>query len=217
MKLFLRKIIASIIPKISWITWNGPRALINGGVFFELKESDWNYLENSLAKNYYIILTRNASHLSTYLVSLGNYVATGKFGYWGHALMNLEGDNPTIDHGFKLMEATRTGVHYSSFMEVFMCDSYALLKPKDVHPDDWTIIMDKLLQQPGKKYDDLFDLANDKQLSCVELVRLGLQSLPDYSIRFANLEKMIKENGNNLTPEMFYDCPDFEIVKEVKN
>jgi hypothetical protein len=38
---------------------------------------------------------------------------------------------------------------------------------------------------------------------------------PDYQENFANFEKMIKER-KNLTPQMFYDCPDFEVVYEVR-
>lgn len=216
MKIWFRKLGAWFLPKISWVTWNGAKAFINNGIFFSLTEDDWNYLEKTLAKNYYIILTRNSTHLSTYLVSLGNRITTGKWGYWGHALMNVEGDDPTIEE-FKLVEATGEGVHFSTFMQVFMCDSVALLKPKGITHDEWLHVMDKLLQQPGKKYDNLFDLANDQELSCVELVRTALQALPNYNTLFANLEEMIAESGNNLTPEMFYTCPDFDIVYEVRH
>ena len=209
----LRKFGGWFVPKISWITWNGLRALFNGGVFYRLNEEDWEFLRTALAKDHYIILTRNDSHFSTYLVSLGNVITTGKFSHWGHALMNTEGDNTIGNIGFKLMEATSSGVHCSTFQEVFRCDSVALLKPKNMTIEDWTAVFEKLLKQDGKKYDDLFDLADDQQLSCVELVRTALQSLPDYSIMFANLEEMIVKYGN-LTPEMYYTCTDFEVVWE---
>jgi hypothetical protein len=169
-----------------------------------------------LRNNYYVILTRNNSHLSTYFVAIGNKLATGKWGFWGHALMNMENDNdPNRDSGFKLMESTGVGVHYSSFYEVFQCDSVALLKPKNVTHEEWLEIMEKLLLQDGKKYDNLFDLVSDKEVSCVELVRTALQALPDYNEKFANLEAIIAKDGNNLTPDMFYNCPDFECVYEV--
>lgn len=212
----VRQFVAWFVPKISWISWNSFRSLFNHGIYFNLNEDDWEYLRKTLGKDYYIILTRNTSHLSTYFVSLGNFIATGKFGFWGHALMNMEGNPPVTDIGFKLMESTGVGVHYSTFQEVFKCDAVALLKPKGLTKTEWTAIMDRLLLQDGKKYDNLFDLSDDAQVSCVELVRAALQALPNYATMFAQLEKMIAENGNNLTPEMFYSCPDFEIVWEVR-
>jgi hypothetical protein len=212
----LRKFGAWFVPKISWITWNRLRALTNDGVYWSLEERDWEDLRIALGKDYYIILTRNEAHLSTYLVSLGNVFATGKFGFWSHALMNCEGDDPISDLGYRLMEATGVGVHYSSFQEVFRCDSVALLQPAGLTTMEWTAVMDRLLMQEGKQYDNLFDLANDSQVSCVELVRTALQALPNYSIMFASLEKMIAENGNNLTPEMLYTCPDFKIMWEIR-
>jgi len=213
----LRGFCSWIVPKISWVTWDTFRAVFNKGVFFELRGEDWDKIQTTLAKNYHIILTRNDSHLSTYLVSLGNKVATGKWGYFGHALMNLEGeDNPDPAHGFRLMEATRAGVHYSGFYEVFACDSVALLRPKGFSHDAWTAVMDKALAELGRPYDNDFDLTNDKSLSCVELVRAALQALPDYELKFSALEKMIKEHGDNLTPDMLYECPDLDIVFEIR-
>jgi hypothetical protein len=213
---FFRRVASWFVPKISWISWNALRALFNGGVYFSLTEEDWEYLRNALADDYYIILTRNSAHLSTYLVSIGNVFATGKWGFWGHALMNLENESPITDLGFKLMESTSVGVHYSSFQEVFRCDAVCLLKPKGLTKTEWTAIMDGLLLQNGKKYDNLFDLSDESQVSCVEMVREALQALPNYYEMFPNLEEMIVKNGNNLTPEMFYTCPDFEIVWEVR-
>jgi hypothetical protein len=206
---------SKIIPLISWIKWDPIKALFNDGKYWTLDDSDWAYLQYALSEQYYVILTRNDTHLSTYLVELGNLITTGKFGHWSHALMNLEGDDPKTKADFKLMEATGPGVHYSTFEEVFRCDSVALLKPAALTHAEWTEIMDRLLDQEGKEYDNLFDLANDSKLSCVELVRVALMALPDYAVKFAHLEKMIAEYGN-LTPEMFYECPDFEVVWEVR-
>ena len=38
---------------------------------------------------------------------------------------------------------------------------------------------------------------------------------PDYYTNFANFEKLIAER-KNLTPQMFYECPDFEVVFEIR-
>lgn len=212
----VRKFGAWFIPKISWITWDSLRALFNKGVYYSLNEQDWEYLRAALSKDYYIILTRNDSHFSTYLVQLGNLLTSRKLGHWSHALMNLEGDNPIIDANFRLVEATSKGVHYSTFLEVFRCDSVALLKPKNMTIEQYTAVMDKALTKVGTPYDNMFDLKSDSEVSCVELVRVALQELPDYNIKFSNLEKMIIDNDGNLTPEMFYHCPDFEVFWEVR-
>lgn len=171
-------------------------------------------IEKRLIPDYYIILTRRKNHLSTYFIMLSYILLKGKFGYYSHALMNLE-DEVTEEKDFRLIEATGTGVHYSSFNEVFDCHSVALLKPKNMSLEEWTEVMDKAKSQLGKEYDTLFDLKTDKELSCVELVRVALQALPDYETRFANFERMIKTR-NNLHPQMFYDCDDFEVVFEVR-
>jgi len=213
----LRNIVAWTVPKISWISWNSLKALFNGGVFFELQEKDWNKIESYLAKSHYIILTRNSSHLSTYFVALGHLLARGKWGFWGHALMNVEeDDDPNIDTGYRLVEATGKGVHYSSFYEVFTCDAVVLLKPKGVTDKEWFNVMQAAKKELGKPYDNLMDLLSDDNVNCVELIRIGLKALPNYEQRFANLEKIIAEEGLNLTPDMLYNCSDFEIVLEIR-
>lgn len=211
---FLKRIGAMFIELLAKIHWNPIRALFNNGIFWSLTEEDWNRLHDLLSKNYYIILTRNSAHMSTYLVSIGTLFNDKRWGHWGHALMNLEGDDPTKDD-FKLMEATGKGTHFSTFWEVFTCDSVALLKPKNLSADEWTAVMDKLLKQEGKEYDTLCDLANDQKVNCVEMCRTALRGEPNYETDFANFEAMIAKN-KNLTPESFYHCPDFEVVWEVR-
>jgi hypothetical protein len=168
-----------------------------------------------LTPNYYIILTHRKNHLSTFFVGFASWVVTGKWSYWAHALMNLE-DEVKSDSDFRLIEATGVGTHYSPFDLVFMVHGVVLLKPKHMSADAWTVVMDKANTELGKPYDSLFDLRNDKALSCVELVRTALMAEPDYDKNFANFEKMIKER-KNLTPQMFYDCPDFQVVYEVRH
>lgn len=176
-------------------------------------------LMGMLKPNYFIILTRHDGHLSAYAISFAHWVLTKfkNYGYYGHALMNLE-DEVKDPNDFRLVEATGIGVHYSTFDEAFdpQLSSFALLKPKSMSLDDWTLAMDKAKSEVGKPYDTLFDLKNDRALSCVELVRVALQATPNYETEFANFEKMIKE-CKNLDPHMFYECPDFEIVYEVRH
>jgi hypothetical protein len=174
-------------------------------------------VHDKLISNYYIIMTRHNGHLSTYAISLAHFLLTGRWGYYGHVLMNLE-DTVDNDDDFRLIEAIGTGVTYSPFNRVFdnQCSSVALLKPKSMSLEYWTTVLDRAKTELGKPYDTLFDLSNDRALSCVELVRVALQKEPNYATDFANFESMIVKS-KNLDPQMFYECPDFEIVYEFRH
>lgn len=210
MQSFLRKYfgwlinaIATLIGKINWKQTH------------PITELDKSTIMALLARNYYIIATRHSNHLSTYAISLAGFCATGKFSTYGHVCMNLEGDNPGVED-FRLVEAIGTGSKYSTFDEVFGdCDGVALLKPVAMSAEEWTAVLDKAKTEVGKPYDTLFDLADDTKVSCVELVRDALEGEPNYHQDFTNFEQMISKI-NNLTPQMFRDCPDFEVVYEVK-
>lgn len=200
-RLFIDKIV-KFVGKIHWT----PKNL--------LSDDELSLIKNLLKKDYYIILSRRNNHLSTYFIMLGNFLITGKFGYWGHALMNLE--NTIVDDSdFRLIEAISEGTVYTPFNKVFDVNGVVLLKPKSMSVDKWTILLDRARIDLGKPYDTLFDIKNDQQLSCVELVRDVLMAEPNYSIDFANFEAMI-QSSRNLTPQMIYDCGDFEIVLEIK-
>jgi hypothetical protein len=82
--------------------------------------------------------------------------------------------------------------------------------------EDWTLAIDKAKTETGKPYDTIFDLANDKALSCVEVIRVALQATPDYAENFAEFEKMIGKT-KQLDPQMFLECSDFEVVWEVRH
>jgi hypothetical protein len=170
---------------------------------------------NRLGQHYYILVSQNKNHLSLYLVSLGNFFLTGKWSFWGHVFMNLE-DGVSSDADFRFVEAVAEGVKYSTFEEVFACNAVALLKPKAMRLEEFTAVLDKAAAQyAGRPYDNLFDLASDSNLSCVELIRDILKQEPNYATDFANLEAMIAAK-KNLTPQMFYDCPDFELAFEMR-
>ena len=195
--------LANFIGSVSWTQ--------NHSITPEEKATIMRMLKN----DYYIIMTRHGNHLSTYGIALGNFFLTGKFGYYTHVLMNLE-DEANDPEDFRLVEAIGTGVRYATFDQVFgNPDAVALLKPANMSLENWTAALDKSKEQVGKPYDTLFDLSNDKALSCVELVRVAMQAVPGYSESFAEFEKMISKN-KNLTPQMFRDCTDFEIAYEVR-
>jgi hypothetical protein len=185
---------------------------------YSVTPSEIEQIKKMLAANYYIILTRHNHHLSTFFIDLAHFGLTKgkKWGFYAHALMNLEGDDPQTGDDFRLMEATGVGVHYSTLDAVFCCDSVALLKPKSMTIDKWTEVLDRLKQQEGKAYDTLFDLKDNSKESCVELVRTALMAEPNYAVDFANFERMISVAGN-LDPQMLYECPDFEVVYEVRH
>lgn len=209
------KVIKAVLTCAGNITWNWLHALFNDGLYYSLTKADHAELRKLLASNYYIILISRKAHLTTYLVGLASLVKDGKWSSWSHALMNVDNvTDPTSWDQFKLMEATSTGVHWSTFMEVFDCDAVCLLKPKNVTLDDWTEIIDGLTSQEGLPYDDLFELTDASHVSCVELVLNALKAMPTYREKLPSLEASIEKVGN-LTPQMFYDSDDFEIVLEL--
>lgn len=199
--------ISTLIGKVNWTVDSR----------YTLHQTEINEVRKLLKDNYYIILTRHPGHLSTYAISFAHIFLAGRYGYYGHAFLNVE-NNVKTDADYKFMEATGEGVHYSTFAEAFdsQTGSVALLKPKSMTIDEWTYVMDKARTDLGKPYDTLFDLANDNAMSCVELVRNALQGSPDYAIDFANFEAMIAKN-HNLDPQMFMECDDFEVVYEVRH
>lgn len=180
----------------------------------QLSTTDQQLVRERLRTGYYIIVTHRHNHLSTFFVGLGNFLLTGRWGRWSHALMNLE-DEVTTDADFRLIEATGEGTHFSPFDRVFDVDACALLKPRRMTAEDWTGLLDHAKTALGRPYDTLFNLASDHELSCVELVRWVLMNKPGYAEDFAAFEALIKKR-RNLTPSMFYECPDFEVVLELR-
>lgn len=179
----------------------------------ELRPSDIETIKRLLTEEYYIILTRRHNHLSTFMTAFANFFLTGRWGYWSHALMNME-DEVKSDADFRLVEAVGDGVTFTPFEKVFDVDAAVLLRPRGLSTADWTTVFESLNNDIGKPYDTLFDLKNDSALSCVELVRSALQKLPDYETRFARFEALIAKR-KNLTPQMFYDCEDFIVEYQI--
>jgi Permuted papain-like amidase enzyme, YaeF/YiiX, C92 family len=173
-------------------------------------------LKSSLEKDYYIIATRKDNQLSTFFIGLGHFLLTGKWGYYSHVLMNLE-DEVKTDDDFRLIEATGKGVKYSNFDQVFDgAYAVALISPQSMTVAEWTECLDAAKTHLGTPYDNLFNLKSDLEINCVELCRIALQALPDYSTRFAAFEALIKKEDGKLTPQMFLECPDFEVKLTLK-
>ena len=193
------------------VKWEWLREKITGKRF-GLTNDDHAHIRDILEQNYCIILTRRNSHLSSYLVSIAGLILRFKYSHWAHALINVEDEAESLGD-FVFMEATGIGTHYSSFMQVFDCDSVCLLKPRNVSLDEWNNAFLKMRQYLGRPYDTLFDLLTDNEINCVELVWLALTHLGKYEERFPNFEKL-RKRYKKITPQMLYDCGDFEVVFE---
>lgn len=168
-------------------------------------------LKEKFAKDYYIIATRKGSYLTTFFIALGNFFLTGKWGFYSHVLMNLE-DAVKTDDDFRFIEATSYGTHFSTYPSVFdSVDAVALIKPRHMALAEWTAALDSAKIYLGRPYDNLFDLKNDLEINCVELIRLALQGTDNYATNFSEFEKLILQK-KTLTPDMFVNCSDFDVV-----
>jgi hypothetical protein len=200
---------------VSGIHWPRIQAVINGGIYYGLREADHDALRVLLKEHNCLILTRRKSHLTTYFIAIMSWFATKKAAHYAHALMNVEGDI-TNNIDYRLIEATGKGVHYSTFMEVFDCDSACILKPRGVSMEEWTFVLDTVKASLGEEYDMMFDLADETKVSCIELVYKGIKRLPNYAERFPQLLSLIEKMKGDLTPQMLYDCGDLDVVFEVR-
>lgn len=200
-----------IMDFFSKTSWRGLRTLLTGKSY-GLTESDWDEIKKVLDTGYFIILTEDRSHLSSWMVKAAHFALTRKWSSYSHALVNVESDN---DFKYKFVEAIGTGVRQCGFSQVFKCDSICILKPKYYTNEQVEKTMGKAMQFIGKKYDKRFRYNDEDQMSCVEIARSSLKDLPDYEKEMRVFEYMISST-KNLTPPMFRQCPDFEVVLEIK-
>ena len=179
-----------------------------------LEAAQLDVIQNMLEQNDYIILTMRRNHLSTLLINLCDFLLKGQWGFYAHALMNTQKDMENQDSRY-LIEATGEGVKRSKFAEVFDCHAVAILRPKHRDINQWNLVVEKALSAIGKPYNSLFTLQTEEAVTCASLVRSALMASPNYYRDFPHFEAMVKKYGK-LTPQMFYDCTDFEIVYEVR-
>jgi hypothetical protein len=134
-----------------------------------------------------------------------------RWGYWTHAFLS--------DRNCRMIEAVGKGVQETYFDDVFDCDSVACVAPSFATDLEWSAVSELVLEaarkQIGKRYDTVFNLADDNELSCIELVRVALRSLPQYDLKFKDFEDMILIY-KNVTPQMLYESKSFRVVWEVR-
>lgn len=177
---------------------------------FNLTVDDLTYLYDLLKSDNYIILTRRNMHFTTYLISIGHFLLTGRFARYAHICMNIE-DNTDV----KILEAVGSGVKISKFKDVFNCDAYCVIEPTMVSRFEWQFALQKSLKENiNKKYDTIFNIGSDAELSCGELVIDTIRNIVNYELRFKYTLDLIKRE-KQITPQMFYENPDFKIVREV--
>lgn len=198
--------IASIVKFFAKINW------------VHLRKKEWlltpqDHLQilKHLKTSNYIILIKRRGYLSDPMICFANWYFTGKWGYWTHVLMNIEGDVGTPI----LVEATGKGVHKSVFNEVFNCDSVCIMRPR-ISYATWEDINNIAYSYFGREYDTLGDILDDKKLNCVEYVMDCLLKLPNGPIYFHGLTAFLKM-FKNLTPDMYKYCGSFEVVYEARH
>ena len=206
MTTLLQKIEIKIVELIGKCTWK-----LRNGITPEEQAT----IRQLLAENYYIILTRNNNHLSTYMINISDFLIGNGWSYWVHGLLNLE-DMTDPNGNFELVESTAVGVHVDTFADIFALNSTVLLKPKSMPIEDWTKIVTQAIADVGKPYDYLFNINQTSSFSCVEFVRNALQADPDYATNYANFEALVQK-FKRVTPQMLYECGDFEVVYEVRH
>lgn len=205
-KTFLQKIHEWIVKQVAKVSWEVKKTL---------GSDDREIIRSALASDYFIIATRRSNYLASFFINLGHFLFTGRWGFYTHVLMNLE-DEVKSDNDFRLIEATNIGTKYSTLDEVLAgVEAIALLKPHSMTVEEWTLCMDAAKKHLGKPYDNLFNVKNDSEINCVELVRLALKGLPDYNTRFANFERMVTKSLT-ITPQMFLECKDFHVYLSIK-
>jgi hypothetical protein len=117
------------------------------------------------------------------------------------------------DDTFMLIESTNSGVHLSSFEEVFSnLDKVCVMEIKHKDEKELDKINRKLKNQLGKKYDNLFDYKDKERVSCVEVVYHSIRDR-QFAQKYPMLDKLIKTE-KNIVPQMFKDCGDFKILFE---
>lgn len=120
----------------------------------------------------------------------------------------------------EFIEAVAKGVQKVFFDRVFDVDAAAAMIPSGLSLTEWRhlkpFIVAELELQKGKGYDTFFNLKDSTKVSCIECVLCVLRNrVPNYAVRFAKLEELIKIY-KNVTPQMLVNSGSFTVIWEVK-
>ena len=201
---------------IGRINWNGIKYFLTGREY-NLTDEDINKVIDLLVKERCIVLTRRNSHLTTYLINLAEFMLKlkngsrfypARLGYWSHVFTEISKDNR-----LEIIESIGIGVVKSNYYRAFNVDSICVLKPKYMNDEEMEFANDLAVKYIGALYDTGFNLNDDIRLSCAELVFRSISRTKPYAL--PGLNTMIKRLGN-LTPQMFYECGDFEVLLEIR-
>lgn len=208
---------------ISPFNWGRIKFLLTGREFNLLPE-DREHARRLMAHAPYLWVSRRRTHFTSYLISTADFLLALKtwvnskfkgkrprWGYWTHAFIS--------GTDFKVIEAVACGVQEAYFDRVFDCDSIACLVPSFSNDEEWAevskLVIELAHKQIGKKYDTIFNIADDSELSCIELVRVALMAVPQYALKFKDFEEMI-QLYKNVTPQMLFESKSFRVVWEVR-
>lgn len=207
-----------VLKFISNITWTGLKRFFTGRDF-NLTLQDRRDVSQILYHNNCLCLTRRDSHLTTYLIAIGEFFLRGKWGFWSHALFNIESSVEFL-YQIKLIEAISKGVIENDVVEVLNVDAIVLLVPYMYGTDEkltlaWDAAVQGTSESLGTGYDTHMNIKDPTKVSCVELILCRLKHIEGYETHFSGLLKMI-EKEKNLTPDMLYDCGDFKTLLEIR-
>ena len=211
---------------ISPFNWTRIKFLFTGREY-DISPSQRDSIRETCSLGTYLWATRRETHLTTYLINISDYLLSllayvrggfkgplPKFGFYSHAFLNSDQDS--------FIEAISKGVIESKFDEVFNVDAVACFVPSNLSPEEWSKFSKKFSEvatsKKGSKYDAVFNIKDEKEVSCIELLRVSLTHAlgeEEYPLRFANFEKMISDR-KNLTPDMLKECGDFYTLFEYR-
>lgn len=175
--------------------------------------SDKEEIKKLIQEENYIFLTFDPYSFSGMFVIFGTLVKTGRIPEYTHALINLDLD-PEDEYEF--VEATSLGVNPSSFEYALgKAKKVCILRFKNYQTNVIKLGVEHVRKNIGKGYDFGFNLSDSSKMTCVELVWDLIKTFPDYEEKCKFLKFLIEYEGQ-LTPQMFRDCPDLEVVLEIK-
>lgn len=208
----MRKFLVQLMGKIQW---ESLRKLFTGRKY-NLTEQDHGRIFSAIKNQPYIILTYRKAHLSTWLVRAAELILNQKWGCYGHVLVAFQRGLPVCKYSdIRFVEAIGKGVVDSHWSDVFNVDGVCVLRP--IYFDSATLLkqIPEIENDIGKKYDSKLNPYDDNQMACVEVGREIMKHIPGYEKSMRVFESMIARR-KYLTPDMFKDCPDFEVVLEIK-